>query len=186
MKKILLTAAAAVMCIASVSAQGFDWGFKGGLNLATVTKIDNANMKPTFYVGAFANFNVIDDILDIQPEVLYSRQGFKDGDLYARLNYINIPILAKLHLIDNLTLDLGPQFGIMLNSKAKAKINGTTIKSDIDGMKNFDVSFAMGLSYRIIPALDVNTRYNLGLTKLNDDWDKAKNGVVQIGVGYWW
>ena len=66
MKKILLTAAAAVMCIASVSAQGFDWGFKGGLNLATITKIDDASMKPTFYVGAFANFNVIDDILDIQ------------------------------------------------------------------------------------------------------------------------
>ena len=153
--------------------------------MATITKIDDASMKPTFYVGAFANFNVIDDILDIQPEVLYSRQGYKDGDYYARLNYINIPVLAKLHIIDNLTLDLGPQFGFMLNSKYKYKENGETHKGDINGTKNFDVSFAMGLSYRIIPALDVNARYNLGLTKVSD-YGKPKNSVVQIGVGYWW
>lgn len=188
MKKILLAAAAFVMCsVATVSAQPFDWGIKAGLNLATITNADDAKMKPSINVGVFANFMVIEDLLDIQPEVLYSRQGWKDGDFYGRLNYLNIPVLAKLHIIDNLTLDLGPQFGFLLNAKGKEKVNGDTVKGDIDGAKNFDVSFAMGASYRIIPALDVYARYNLGLTKVFDlGGDKNKNSVIQIGVGYWW
>lgn len=187
MKKIILAAAALVMCISGASAQGFDWGIKAGLNLATLTKVDDAKMKPSMYAGVFANFMVIDDLLDIQPEVLYSRQGYKDGDFYARLNYLNIPVLAKLHILNKLTLDLGPQFGIMLNAKGKEKIDGNTVKGDLDGLKNFDVSFAMGLTYRIISMLDVSARYNLGLTKVNDMGDeKAKNSVIQVGVGYWW
>ncbi len=186
MKKIILAAAALAMCCATtLSAQSFDWGIKGGLNLADVTKFDDAGMKPTFYVGAFANFQVIDDILDIQPELVYSRQGWKDGDIYGRLNYLNIPVLAKLHLADKLTLDLGPQFGILLDAKTKVEINGSSVKRDIDDVKNFDVSFAMGLSYRVIHAMDISARYNLGLTKLGDHSD-SKNSVIQLGVGYWW
>ena len=191
MKKILLAAVAFVACsVATVSAQSVEWGIKAGLNLSNVTHVDDAKMKPSVNAGVFANFMVIDDILNIQPEVLYSRQGWKlkegDVDVYGRLNYINIPVLAKLNIIDNLTLDLGPQFGFLLDAKTKAKADGETVKVDIDGAKNFDVSFAMGASYRIIPALDVYARYNLGLTKVFDtDGDKIKNSVIQIGVGFW-
>lgn len=191
MKKIIFAAAALVMCTATLSAQNFDWGIKGGMNLANLTKIDDSKVKPSIFIGGFANFEVIDNLLSIQPEVLYSRQGayFKEGGVkeWRRLNYLNIPIMCKLELIDNLTLDLGPQFGIMLNSKAKIKDGGTTIKRSIRGLKNFDVSFGMGLSYRICPLFDVSARYNLGLTKVTDiGRDKAKNSVFQIGAGFWW
>lgn len=185
MKKIILAAAALLMCSASAFAQNsFDWGVKAGLNLATVTKSDG-DMKPSIYAGVFAEFLLVEDYLTLQPELIYSRQGVKDGDMKMRLNYFNIPVMFKLWLVDGLTLDLGPQFGIMLNSKMRWKEDGKTHTETIDGLKNFDVSVGMGLSYRFIESMDVTARYNLGLTKLNDvDGSKAKNGVIQVGVGY--
>ncbi len=188
MKKTFL-ALAALLIVSGVSAQSsaFEWGVKGGLNISGITHND-LNMKPSFYVGAFAEFN-INDFLGIQPEVLYSRQGDKyssDGaTLYNRFNYLNIPVLAKIYLLDALSLDLGPQFGFLLNAQQKVKDDDHKVKSDIDGAKNFDVSWAMGVSYRFLGNFDASVRYNLGLTKLADSpGDKPKNSVIQIGIGY--
>ena len=170
MKKMIL-AAAALMMAAGASAQmpSFEWGVKAGLNVSGVSNID---------------------WLGIQPEVIYSRQGFAVDDnsvdyARARLNYLNIPIMGKFYVLDNLSFETGPQFGFLLNAREKVKAEGTTVKADIDGAKNFDVSWGVGVSYRIFDPLDVTFRYNIGLTKIWDTQDNTpKNGVIQIGVGY--
>ena len=190
MKKMIL-AAAALMMAAGASAQmpSFEWGVKAGLNVSGVSNIDDSNMKASIYVGAFAEFHV-NDWLGIQPEVIYSRQGFAVDDnsvdyARARLNYLNIPIMGKFYVLDNLSFETGPQFGFLLNAREKVKAEGTTVKADIDGAKNFDVSWGVGVSYRIFDPLDVTFRYNIGLTKIWDTQDNTpKNGVIQIGVGY--
>lgn len=185
MKKIILAAAALLMTTGAFAQMNFDWGVKGGLTLGNFTKIDDTKMKPSIYLGAFAEFP-INEYLSIQPEVIYSRQGFNykvDGDrVNARFNYLNVPILAKIYVLENLSLDLGPQFGILLN--AKQKYDGGT--EDIDDAKNFDISVPIGLSYKINGMFDVSARYILGLTEVVKwgDNEKAKNSVIQIGVGY--
>ncbi len=63
---------------------------------------------------------------------------------------------------------------------------------DRDALNKFDVSAAMGLSYKICGRFDVSARYNLGLTRIQDDYeidnmefkDKARNSVISVGVGY--
>ena len=187
MKKMIL-AAAALMMAAGASAQmpSFEWGVKAGLNVSGVSNIDDSKMKASIYVGAFAEFHV-NDWLGIQPEVIYSRQGFAVDDNsvdYARAR-LNIPIMGKFYVLDNLSFETGPQFGFLLNAREKIKANGTSVKADIDGAKNFDVSWGVGVSYRIFDPLDVTFRYNIGLTKVWDAQDNTpKNGVIQIGVGY--
>ena len=166
----------------------FQWGPKVGLNISTMTNTDGSKMKPSVYVGAFAEFRVL-DWMGIQPEVLYSRQGLKsnvDGIEHKyRFNYLNIPILAKFYVFDGLSLDTGPQFGILLNANDKYKEDGEKIKNDIEGAKNFDISWAIGLSYKFLSHYDVSFRYNLGLSKVFDvSGDKPKNSVIQIGMGY--
>ena len=56
---------------------------------------------------------MFNDYLAIQPELVYSRQGARDkvnGDkLKLRANYLNIPVLAKLYVLDELSVDLGPE-----------------------------------------------------------------------------
>lgn len=185
MKKIILIAAALVIST-SAFAQ-FDWGVKGGLNISGVRDTDY-DAKPSFYVGAFAEMEFM-YFLSFQVEAVYSRQGGYDKvdgtKQWLRLNYLNIPVLAKFHVIDKLSINTGPQFGFLLGDKLKTKKGGTTIKHSIDGTKTFDFSWAIGASYRITPKIDIDARYNIGLNKCAKDVDyKPKNSVFQIGAGY--
>jgi Opacity protein and related surface antigens len=189
MKRTLFVLAVCLVMGTAAKAQNWaDWsyGVKGGLNFASVTGDDNGKMKFSFNLGAFAEYR-FNDFFGIQPELMYSRQGAYDKvagvKQWERLNYINIPILAKLYVLDNLSVDIGPQIGILLHSKSKWKSGGSSGKNDIDGLKGADVSFAMGLTYRVDRNWDVNVRYNLGLTDVQKKRD-GKNSVVQLGVGY--
>ena len=184
MKKMILLVALAAMST-GVFAQNFDYGIKGGLNFSNITDSD-WDMKAGFHLGAFAEFK-ISDYFGIQPEFVYSRQGAfvkEDGWKYwARFNYINIPVLAKIYIAERLSVNVGPQFGLLLNSKMKAKNGGDSGKTDIDGTKSFDVSFGMGLSYNLDYNWFIDARYNLGLTDMSKNGD-GKNSVIQVGVGY--
>lgn len=104
------------------------------------------------------------------------------------MNYLNIPILAKFYLIEEkLSIDLGPQFGFNLNGKRRVKRDKTTILTNVsDQIKTFDFAVVMGASYRLTELLDVQARYNLGLTEVwrNAEGRKSRNGVLQIGVAY--
>ncbi len=193
MKKILLFAVVAMMST-SAFAQ-WSYGVKGGLNLASLTNHDqiygdDAKMKAAYYFGAFAEYQ-INDFVAVSPELVFSSQGqafkYDEAKGSMRLNYLNLPILAKISLIDKLTLDLGPQFGFLVNAAEMVKFDGEKFKeSNTDDINKFDIGFAMGLTYDLGPCL-VQARYNLGFTdviKDNEFDDKFKNNVLQIGVGY--
>jgi hypothetical protein len=51
-----------------------------------------------------------------------------------------------------------------------------------DGLKKFDFSIPLGLSYEIEDFV-IDARYNLGLGKV-DDVDGSKNSVIMLTVGY--
>lgn len=190
MKKIIL-AVAVVFFSTSAFAQHFEYGVKAGLNLATVTNTDGqAKFRPGIHAGAFAEY-VINDYVGVQAELLYSMQGYRmkeDGaTATVKLDYIVLPVLAKIYVVpEKLSLYVGPQFGYMVSAKIKAEVDGNSVTENIydnDGLKKFDVSASMGLSYRLPYNLEVSAGYNLGLTKIGDGGD-AKNSVIQIAVGY--
>ena len=218
MKKILLLVAVATLATgAFAQGKGIEWGVKAGLNLSSLSNSDlsgsipiedvgnitvdaSSKMKPSFYVGFFVDFP-ISDFFSIQPELLYSRQGsfYKtnvsvggmsgDMKLWMRYDYLNIPILAKLYVAEKLSIDVGPQFGIMVYHGVKAKIedSSSTKKGDTGDYNTFDVSAALGLTYKVCRNIDISARYTLGFTDIfkdNSGGDKVKNGVIQIGAGY--
>ncbi len=212
MKKILFMAAAALVSTGAF-AQGIQWGVKAGLNMASIsdnkTEGMNSKMRMGFHVGAVGEYT-INDFVGVQAELLFSQQGQKmtpkegDGKSVAKLSYLNLPVMAKLYLTDGLSLEVGPQFGYLMSAKrksedfpAESEMNGEQDlldKKDMgvdDYMKRFDVSAALGLSYKFACGVDVAARYNLGLTKVSDkmvdDNDKKispKNNVIAVSVGY--
>ena len=194
MKKILMVCAAMVLTTGAFAQ--VQWGAKAGLNLADFSNVDESKMKPSFHIGAFADI-AINDFLSFQPELMYSRQGtfFKEtyeGETYkdwARYDYINLPLVFKFYIAEKLSVDVGPQFGFVINASAKYDWPGESGTEDIDSdmYESFDVSAAMGLTYRVCRNIDVYARYNLGLTNVNKeegDNTKIKNNVIQVGVGY--
>ncbi len=165
-------------------------GIKGGLNFASIDASTSVDSRTGFNAGAFALFKLTK--IGIQPELLFSSQGFKlkDAvqDINSTYNYINIPVLLKIYLVAGLNLQLGPQFGFV--SKAEVEtvdLSGTSSVTDVkDQLKGSDISAALGLGWDLPFGLTVDGRYNLGLSDINDSAaaSTVKNQVIQVSVGW--
>ena len=175
----------------SVTGTEFFFGAKGGINLTDISHVLN-RYKLSFHLGGLAEFQY-NDFIGFQAELLYSRQGDcgkQQGDKFIfRMNYLNIPLLCKLYLVDGLSFELGPQVGFLLNNKQKVKSGGVTTITDINHVNTVDISFASGFSY-LLPDSDmfVSLRYNLGLTNVmkkgHFDDNTNQNRVFQLSLGW--
>jgi opacity protein-like surface antigen len=191
MKKIIL-AAIAVMAFGFTNAQQTRFGVKGGLNLSTVVggDVDNTKTLVGFHVGGFAEINIVEKFF-IQPELLFSAQGTKvdggfGGDADFKLNYLNIPVLAKYYIVDNkFSVEAGPQLGVLLS----AKVEDEDIK---DFTRSVDFGFNIGAGYNFTDNLAVGLRYTIGLSPLTDEdvdntddyYDSAKNSNLALSLSY--
>lgn len=169
------------------------YGVKAGINYATVTK-GNASIAPDgrlgIYAGIFGEVPIINDLLSIQGELFYSRQGFErthkiSGAEYTaeyRFDYINMPILAKYYIVKGFSLEGGPQFGYKINDKISAPFS--TEEHPIPQETNdFDIGYAAGTSFEFNEGLLISIRYMHSLKDVIKETE-AKNTVIQVGLGY--
>ncbi len=209
MKRLVVTMFTIVLmftlCSSSVFAGGLTGkGLKGGLNFANLRGDDvedlDLNSKMGFCAGGFITYS-INDMLAIQPEILFTMKGTKQeeelwGETFKQtisLNYLEIPVLAKLSIpgqgsfVPNLFI--GPYLAIKLTGKVKVEYAGESEEEDIEDLKGTDfglvfgggVDFALGSS-----KVTVDARYTLGLTTIDaSEWEAdIKNGVFSLMVGY--
>lgn len=188
MKELLLSVAIAILGFSGMNAQETYFGAKAGVNLANVTgDTEGADMRTAFHVGILSEL-MFGDKLAIQPEILYSSQGYKveeeimgrKHELNYNYSYINIPVMAKYYVTEGLNLQAGPQIGFLMS--AKETESDTDIK---DSLKSIDFGVNLGLGYKLANGIFFDARYNLGLSNINDLGDnKVHNGVIQISAGY--
>ena len=189
MKKLFLfMLGLAGMCTVASAQTGFGWGVKGGLNLTGVSNFEHSQTKTGFVVGAFADYRFTDHFA-LSADVLYSRQGVsfgKEEDVRTkeRLNYLNVPILANYYIVGGLAVKAGIQPGFLLNSKAVAKQDGNTVKSDIEGLSGADFSIPVGVSYDCPCGIILEARYNIGVSNIASEGGSSRNSVFSIMVGY--
>ena len=117
MKKLFLVAAIAVFGFTSANAQEVNFGAKAGVNMATITgdDVDDTKSKTSFHIGAVAEI-AISDKFSVQPELLYSAQGTKadEGDEELKIDYINLPIIAKYYVAEGFSIEAGHQVGFLM------------------------------------------------------------------------
>lgn len=194
MKTKLFLPLIAALLISQVMMAQLNFGFKAGAN---VTKIEGKSFKDEFrygyHLGGFATIG-FGGRLGIQPEVLFNQYSTTVDSNYkeiyenvfnpvhqanVKLNYLSIPILLNYKLIGNfLTLQAGPQFGILINSDKNLLQNGG------DAFKKGDLALLGGVQLKLA-MLRVSGRYTIGLNNINDidDQDKWKNQGFQVSVG---
>jgi len=158
---------------------------KVGLNIANSTDIDGTD--PRFGIVAGAEFEYgVSDIFSISAGALYSMQGAKNilisHEKYtAKVDYINVPILANVYVLKGLAIKLGVQPGFCINHKLSA--NGVSVDiSDLTDVNTFYFSVPVGASYEYQHFV-LDARYNWGITKVVKDFD-YKNTVFQFTLGY--
>lgn len=193
MKKVILSvvifmASQALIGQESTKSEG-SFGIKGGLNYSTVTQgnfDEGLDPRTSFHIGFFGEIPLIDNVFSIQPEFIYSRQGFENnfsflGTNYKttyKIDYINMPILAKLYIGKTLALEAGPQFGLKINENIESD-NSSTETNDVNA---FDTALAGGISLNF-DAVFISGRYTYSLNEVVKDSD-AKNSVFQVGIGF--
>lgn len=214
MKKVFITAIA-ILGFMTTQAQEVRFGVKAGLNVANLTgDIEDAKSKVGFHLGGFAEI-MLSDQFAFQPELLFSSQGskaetsesetisgvtytVKNEDTY-KLNYINIPLMAKYFATDKLFLEAGPQIGFSIEESYESEYTQTvtdtdgsttsisdTEDGDLENIKSIDFGLNFGLGYEFTENIFAGARYNLGLNNLYDgdgDYD-MKNSVFQVSIGY--
>jgi hypothetical protein len=189
-KSIVLSLMLVLMAVMGSFAQGFHIGAKGGVNINKLAgRSFSDEFDYGFTLGGFAEINFAKK-WGLQPEVLWNQSKTKTSnnidDIYQQgligqeitLNYISIPVLLSYRPIPILSLQAGPQFGILVNQTQNFVHNVD------DAFKKGDFSVLFGAQVNL-GAFMAGARYYIGLTNINDinNEDEWKNQGFQVYVG---
>jgi hypothetical protein len=137
-------------------------------------------------IGGFVDIG-IRDTFSFQPEVLFMQKGattddpFLDESVSINLDFIEIPLLAKMTFAGTGRARPFVVFGPGLGFNTSASIDDFDIDEDVESM-DFSLIFGGGVS---VGAAIFEARYDLGLTDLaSDPAGSVKSRTFSILVGY--
>ncbi|WP_185963933.1 porin family protein [Flavobacterium restrictum] len=158
------------------TAQG--WGVRAGVNLASASNgsFGKTDIRTGGYLGVYKEMTIISKLLFIQPEVQFSKQGFNTKTTDFDLDYIQVPVLAKVYLAKVVSFETGPQFGFKISDK----VSGSNNNPDFN---TFDTAWAGGFSFNFPMGLAINARYITSFTDVIK-YDSHKSQVIQLGASF--
>lgn len=202
MKNLLYAVAIIASASFGANAQKVQFGIKGGLNITKFGgDIDLSDYKTGLQAGAVAEIK-FSDKFSLQPELLFNQQGmmykvnFYDGGLYTRtkifekLNYISLPIMAKIYVFKGLSIQAGPQISLLTGAKRKIEFDTEEGNGSIEASVNaqyekLDLGMAMGVGYDFPFGLFFQGRYVAGISNISAMPDSSlKNKTFNISAGY--
>jgi hypothetical protein len=180
-----------LVIFSQVAMAQFRLGIKGGVNM---TKIDGKSFSEEFetgyHLGGFAEIG-LGKRFSIQPEVLFNQYNTRTDssfkDIYqvgpetfkdVKLNYLAIPIMLNYKLGSLISLQAGPQFGILMSDDNNLLENGKA------AFTKGEFALAGGAQLNL-SNFRISGRYFVGLNNISDIYDQEKltNQGLQLSVG---
>jgi hypothetical protein len=183
---IILLMGSVAMVQAQTKARESNGGIKGGYSLAAVSFDGDGEtgQRHGFHVGVYGE-SFLGNHFSIQPELLYSQQGYEiknsNGTFTQKLNYINLPLMLKAYASQNFFIEAGPQIGLAIVHKEE--YSGLFSTSQEYNPNSFDYGVNFGAGIKTDSGVSFGVRYHLGLGDLYDN-NKAKNRVWQFSIGF--
>jgi hypothetical protein len=188
----------------------FDFGIKGGISFAKTAETSEGEDFPSTALkspvfGVFAAIN-LNKMFTFQPEAyLLTQGGIWEEDVELSLfkwehkaKYIHIPLLAKVHLIQEgkvvPIIYAGPAVDLLLSANEKFWIDGAleydeSFKEYLRTL-HFGAVFGGGVEFRLEKLMFIlEARYNLGLANTIKDPEpgisyKYRTLMVLAGIGF--
>jgi len=183
-------------------------GIRGGVNLSTLVKNEKeskASFKFGETAGIYATIKLVDKLF-LQPELLYSSEGYKRTETYnddltiiyrMRSSYLNLPVLAKYKLKNGVTFELGPQVSYLMGGHIKYTYNfndenniavqeSEKMKIKDDSTRSFEFAGVIGVGYELKGGYSFNARFTQGITNFvhyHDSNLNFKNQFFSFTVG---
>ena len=221
MKKLSLIVAAVLLATGLSFAQVHVGGHVAGtMSTFKGDDSDDAPWGVGFNAGVAAKYNV-NEMIAVVPEVGIDFRRISDDEATASFWVLNIPVLARVSPVANLYVEAGPTIGFILSNDVdydepsfdSEDFGGYDMSSfdfsgygiDLDDMdagsnggagedaKTFEFGLAFGVGYSVLPNLDVNVRFAIGLTNLYEDVktegftfeSDLQNMQLSLGATYW-
>lgn len=214
MKKIYVLVIVILSMVSTMNSQEIKIGAKAGLNLASTTGgAEESKSRTAFHIGGMVEIPITTEFY-VQPELLFSSQGYKIDSGTGVLNYISIPIMGKYKITEELSLEAGPQIGYLLSAKNNVEDNGggtneplapntetgktaqnkssnslvsNAIEQDIKEFFNStDFTFGIGVGYKLDNGINFSARYNIGLSNISKvSSQNIKSSVFMLSAGYY-
>jgi hypothetical protein len=192
MKKIV----ALVLLSGFVLFPSFVWaqkslGIKAGINLASATNLGKSGFFMGPAAGFFAEYR-INPFFAFQPELMYSQQGANAADpYYFRADYINIPLLVKLFPVNNIFIEMGPQFAFCIKAKGTSLVEGNqVVYNTVDELNPIDLNVACGIGFEMAKGPMISARYYIGMLAVDRNGaidgrsGENHNSVIQLSIGW--
>ncbi|GAB3537035.1 porin family protein [Pontibacter brevis] len=216
MKKLFFAVALLVGSFTAAQAQA-TFGVRGGANLSQLSgELRNEDMfdnKVSFHGGFTLNFPLVEDFVSLQPELLYSRKGFKNSGVEYRslplleerrregsvnYNYLDLPVLAHINA-GPIYFEFGPQLSYLLSVNNRTEIydgNGNLISSSEadqskEGLADLEIGYAAGLGFAASNGISLGLRYNGAFTDFvkdsetyfDGDLANARHSIFMLTLG---
>jgi hypothetical protein len=205
MKKNVVLLLLALVATTLTSYAQVSFGVKAGFSSSSVSFDESEGTKrlAAFHAGVIADLSLAESF-SLQPQLLYSAKGVKVPDIDAnlnvttasyKLNYLELPVnfLYKPQVgPGKLFVGAGPYLALGLSGKyqdIKVKFDGKKAE-DLDETdenihaKALDAGANFLAGYELNNGLLFSINYSLGLTNIDPDGSKSKNGYFGISVGY--
>ena len=202
MKSSFLYAALAcgsLFLVSAAQAQGPIFGVKGGLNYTNLAGVDSQddNARIGFNAGVFAR-TMPESPVGLQVELLYSTKGNRtdydaffgliDQEVDFNLNYLELPVMASIRLMDVVDLQVGGYAAYLLsaNVKTSGDLGSGSDEVDKDNFKSMDAGIVGGIGFNVGETMQIGIRYLHGLTDVIDNADlstvvgDAQNRCLQL------
>ena len=177
------------------------FGIKGGVNVAAFSIKEQGATIPQssingFTLGAVLEIGITDNIF-IQPEAIFLQKGSElntsIAEIKTNVNYLDIPILLKIKLLNtdllNVNLLGGPSFGLALNGETTTA-GGQTVDLSFggdNGLKRLDLGIHAGGGIGVnLGSIGVfgDVRYLFGVSNISEDANREiKNKGLNLSVG---
>jgi hypothetical protein len=199
---IPIIVSALLICTSSVWAQNFGGGVHAGLVTSHVLEytVPASYSKVGFWGGGFTDYRFTKNST-LQMELAFVQKGTRQAGTLnnnndergMNLNYLEMPILYRWWGIRKMSVEIGPQLGIMLSHR-EWDLNGDFVNLNYKDFERFELSAAAGLSYYVLRnKLEVNVRYSISVLPIRvraqgeAAWPLARqyNSVIGFSLRYW-
>jgi len=186
------------------------FGLEGGVNFADVTNLETAEVQPFFNIGFYFDFKLKDSPnwflhsgvivkstmgASLKPYSLGNEDLddlFLDGDVVRKMQYWNVPFLARYKFNNHIFIEAGPMFGLLYKGTDifTNTVNGNDLEYDNNIRKEhsrFDIGLEGGIGYqteKFMNGMNFGARYYQGLLNSSTTADaNQKNTSYYIFVG---
>ena len=186
------------------------FGLEGGVNFADVSNLEGSSRTPNFNLGFYFDFKMGDspnwilhsgvlvkstmgadlEVYSLDDENLDAL--FEDGSVERRLQYFNVPFLAKYKFNNKIFIEAGPMFGLLYKGNDiftnEEGDNELTYKNNVRKQHSrFDIGVEGGIGYqteKFMNGMYFGARYYQGiLNSSTTAHANQKNTSYYIFVG---